>query len=157
MMNVEQREKGSMSESELQGVYTNAVDEIQRRLGERALTAPEKIAVAWLVGTQAPLQTELLQVNASEQVDTLFGTNPADKAKETAWKIRLSVSRLTEPEIIKREQAGEDVAVFKMIQRADHNQASDTYSKGGIPSLGSVPKEWVPASLQPTIQAAMLE
>lgn len=155
-MSIEQQEGNSMTDAELQGLFTNVVDEIQRRLEGKQLDAGEKAAIAWVVGKEAPSQEGLLKENPLRQVNTLFGTSSAD-AKATAWMIHERVRLLVEPEMNRREASGEDVTVSKMLWNADHNQAAEMYDKKGtIPSLGFVPQEWVPPALQPAVQATML-
>lgn len=156
-MYIESEEIRSMSDKEMQGIYTGVVDEIQRRLDGKPLDAGAKAAIAWVVGKEAPLQEGLPKEDNARQVDTLFGTHPADAAAATAWKIRERIRQLAEPEVMKREQAGENLTLYKMLQKADHRQASETYANGKVPSLGAVPKEWVPAPLQQSVQAEMLE
>ena len=136
-----------MSDKETQGIYTGVIDEIQRRLDGKPLDAGAKAAIAWVVGREASLQEGLSKEDNAMQVDTLFGTNPADAAAATAWKIHERIRQLAEPEVMKREQAGENLTLYKMLQEADHRQASETYANGKVPSLGAVPKEWAPASL----------
>lgn len=132
--------------------FIGLLRDVSKRIG-RPVEPEEVAAVAVVVGYDLNAQKPGASVTPS--LSDSFQVNPEDSSAEVAWRINDKVRRVRDKELLRREQAGENVLAIRLTNRMVDRADEAVYRSGGVCSLGSLPKEWVHPVLRPFVEVAM--